>query len=320
MKRNLAILILILLSGCDEKKVVTPALTGEQKKELNAFLSRVRADMVYMPAGTFLMGDFCSEMRNGGAYCTGDKSNKPAHNVELSAYSISKYKISHEEYASYLRLSGSTSQNYNDEVSDKMLSRMTILDNSPAIIDWREADKYCRWLKKSTGLNFSLPTEAQWEYSARNKGQYVIIATDDGTLRYNLKTERGENFATDEDREIAAQPYRIDSPLIRLPVDKYPPSPAGLYGMAENGREWVMDWYDPDWYKKSPVKDPHGPESGVIKDEETGQYWKVLRGAIRPAPGRPSGLTFSRSYDIPEPGYPAGNTARCVVNEPEPLN
>lgn len=142
MKRNLAILILILLSGCDEKKVVTPALTGEQKKELNAFLSRVRADMVYMPAGTFLMGDFCSEMRNGGAYCTGDKSNKPAHNVELSAYSISKYKISHEEYASYLRLSGSTSQNYNDEVSDKMLSRMTILDNSPAIIDWREADKY----------------------------------------------------------------------------------------------------------------------------------------------------------------------------------
>ena len=99
MKRNVAVILLVLLSGCDEKKVATPPLTAEQKTELDVFLSRVRADMVYMSAGTFLMGDFCSEMRNGGAYCTGDKSNKPAHMVELSAYSISKYKIRHERYA-----------------------------------------------------------------------------------------------------------------------------------------------------------------------------------------------------------------------------
>ena len=50
---------------------------------------------------------------------------------------------------------------------------MTVLDNIPAIINWREADKYCRWLKSQTGLNFSLPTEAQWEYAARNRGKRV---------------------------------------------------------------------------------------------------------------------------------------------------
>jgi formylglycine-generating enzyme len=46
MKRNLAVFLLIILSGCDDKKVVTPPLTAEQNKELDVFLSRVRADMV----------------------------------------------------------------------------------------------------------------------------------------------------------------------------------------------------------------------------------------------------------------------------------
>lgn len=320
MKKNLAVLLLILLSGCDDKKVVTSPLTAEQNKELDIFISRVRADMVYMPAGTFLMGDFCSEMRSGGAFCTIDKNNKPAHEVELSTFSISRFKITHQDYKFYLEVSGLPAQSFNKEYRNERLAKMTVLKNSPAIINWHNADMYCQWLKNQTGLNFSLPTEAQWEYDARSRGKYVSIATDDGSLRVNRETELGDNFGTYEDRELAARPFGIDPGILSLPVDKFPPSPAGLYGMADNGREWVMDWYDPDWYKKSPVKDPHGPESGVIKDEETGQYWKVLRGAIRPAPGRPSGLTFSRSYDIPEPGYPAGHTARCVVNEPDPLN
>jgi formylglycine-generating enzyme len=320
MKRNLAVFLLILLSGCDEKKVVTPPMTTEQKKELDLFLSRVKADMVYMPAGTFLMGDFCSEMRNGGAYCTIDKNNKPAHKVELSAFSISKNKITHEEYSFYLKTSGLPPKNFEKPWRNKSLSAMTAMKEGPAIINWYEADNYCSWLREKTGLNYSLPTEAQWEYSARNKGQYISIATDDGSLRYDRKTNAGENFATEEDIDKIASQLGIDFLYVRFAVDKYPPSPAGINGMAENGKEWVIDWYDPDWYKKSPVKDPQGPESGVIKGKDTGQHLKVLRGAIRPSPGRPSGLTFSRSYKIPEPDYPAGITARCVVNEPEPLN
>ena len=108
--------------------------------------------------------------------------------------------------------------------------------------------------------------------------------------------------------------------LIHFPVDHYPPSPAGLYGMADNGKEWVLDWYDPEWYQKSPLRDPQGPEEGVIKSLKYEQYWKVTRGADQPSPGWPSRMTFSRSYKEPEPDYPAGVTARCVVNESNPLD
>ncbi|MCT9038856.1 formylglycine-generating enzyme family protein [Enterobacter cloacae] len=79
--------------------------------------------------------------------------------------------------------------------------------------------------------------------------------------------------------------YGIDGSLVLFPVDKYPPTPFGLYGMAENGYEWVKDWYDPDYYSKSPIKDPQGPEKPVIKDKDTGQYRKVLRGGEAPSPG-----------------------------------
>ncbi|MCZ5325222.1 hypothetical protein O5699_22905 [Escherichia coli] len=70
-------------------------------------------------------------------------------------------------------------------------------------------------------MNFALPTEAQWEYAARNKGKYVSIASDDGSLRYNLKTGRGENFATDEDREVVAESLHIDSINVFFPVDHW---------------------------------------------------------------------------------------------------
>ncbi|WP_230685628.1 formylglycine-generating enzyme family protein [Pluralibacter gergoviae] len=100
---------------------------------------------------------------------------------------ISKFKITHEDYAFYLNVSGFPSQSYKLKNGNKMLEGMTMFKNSPAIVSWSEAENYCMWLKKQTGLIFSLPTEAQWECAARDKGKYVIIATDDGTLRYNKK-------------------------------------------------------------------------------------------------------------------------------------
>ncbi|HCM9274265.1 TPA: SUMF1/EgtB/PvdO family nonheme iron enzyme [Enterobacter kobei] len=312
--------IVIVLSGCDNTNAGTMNLTPQQKKELQTFIQKEKSEQVFVQGGTFWMGDFCSKMRDGGSFCTSDKNNKPVHEIELTSYSISKFKITHENYAFYLEITGQPKQHFDKEWRNKTLSDMTFLKNSPAIITWTEASNYCSWIKKESGLPFSLPSEAQWEYAARNRGQYVAIATDDGTLRINKKTNKGENFATDEDREQIGEPNGILPSLISFPVDKYPPSPLGLYNMADNGKEWVIDWYDPDYYSKSPKKNPQGPEQPVMKDKTRDQHWKVLRGASNPTPGFPSGLTITRYYQVKDPEAPLGTTARCVVNITTPIN
>ena len=113
--------------------------------------------------------------------------------------------------------------------------------------------------------------------------------------------------------------YGINGSLVHFPVDKYPDSPLGLYGMSDNGYEWVIDWYDDEYYKRSVRKDPKGPTNPAIKDEDTGQYFKVLRGGEAPGLGSDVGFTFYRAYRVKDNPYPASTTVRCVVNSPDPI-
>ena len=311
-KYSLASLLLLLLSGCDKPE---PAV--QDNPELAHYLQRITGDLVFIPGGTFWMGDFCSRTHGEGARCSSEKDTKPVHEVTLSSYSIGRFKVTHEDYAFYLKMAGLPAQQFDNKWLNKMLADMTHFKNSPAVVSWTEADNYCRWLKKETGLPFSLPTEAQWEYAARDRGQYILVATDDGDWREDEKTGRGENYATSEDRQATEEATGVESSFVRYAVDRYPPTPGGLYGMAENGYEWVSDWYDPDYYATSPRQDPQGPEKGVILDDDNGQYMKVRRGGYRPSPGFDVGLTFFRGYAIKDKPYPDGTTVRCAVNAAE---
>ncbi|WP_227008628.1 SUMF1/EgtB/PvdO family nonheme iron enzyme [Enterobacter cloacae complex sp. P44RS] len=311
--------MVLFICGCDDS-ANSIKYTPQEQAEIQRYLSRVKADLVYVHGGTFWMGDFCKKMRGDGPYCSPEKDTKPLHEVELSSYSIGKFKITHEDYNFYLKMSGLPEKRFEKKWRNDILAEMTHFNNSPAIVTWNEANNYCNWLKNETGLPFSLPTEAQWEYAARSRGRNVLVATDDGIWRKNEKNGEGENYATDEDRSIIEEKFGINALSVFFPVDKYPPTSFGLYGMADNGYEWVKDWYDPEYYQHSPRKDPQGPEKPVVKDEDTGQYWKVRRGGDHPEPTGDVGLTFFRGYNIPDSDFPDGTTVRCVVNYAEPVN
>ncbi|WP_049191966.1 formylglycine-generating enzyme family protein, partial [Serratia marcescens] len=112
-----------------------------------------------------------------------------------------------------------------------------------------------------SGKKIDLPTEAQWEYAARSRGQYLPFATDNGEL------EKGKNIPDEEQLDEYTDGLGI--PI--YPIGKYPPNPLGLYDMGLSGSEWVNDWYASDYYSHSPVKDPKGPSNGTKK---------VLRGYV----------------------------------------
>ncbi|TKU91608.1 formylglycine-generating enzyme family protein, partial [Citrobacter sp. wls617] len=54
--------------------------------------------------------------------------------------------------AFYLKMAGLPELRYKDQFDNKTLAAMTHFKNSPAVVSWTEADNYCRWLKKETGL------------------------------------------------------------------------------------------------------------------------------------------------------------------------
>ncbi|MGO2343809.1 formylglycine-generating enzyme family protein [Vibrio litoralis] len=162
---------------------------------------------------------------------------------------------------------------------------------------WQDAKDYCLWLGQVTTLPFDLPTEAQWEYAARSRGQHYYFATNTGYLQfiegsyYNPTTGYMVDYTEDE----------VNAPKQIEDVDAYPPNPLGVYGMSNKVSEWVNDWYAKDYYLHSPEKNPQGPETGTEKVQRDGAG---------------TTMTFSRLHStIQLKQYSPSDSFRCVLQQ-----
>ncbi|WP_148250266.1 formylglycine-generating enzyme family protein [Raoultella terrigena] len=319
-KLLIIIMSVLLLTGCDK-----PESPNNDKKvsqaELNDFIKNIKANLVFIEGGDFEMGDFGEKLY--GAQIDPYPDSKPLHPVEMTSYSMSKFKVSNRDYHLFLDYHHRPVRDVRDSLKDKWAEYYSTPD-TPARIDWYEAADYCSWLGKMTGLPFSLPTEAQWEYAARSRGQFMVLPTNTGKAgieSHGGGKDRGINISTSYDRKLFARKNGTHlEELSSVPVDAFPPNPLGIYDMAGNGFEWVNDWYDPDYYKKSPHKDPQGPEKPEFEYDGKG-YQKVMRSlnSYNGITGSTVGRTF-RSPRVPKDSIPSSQTARCVVNSSEPIN
>lgn len=332
------VLLVVLMIGCEQSDIPQGSSDGNvPSQDLQEFIQKVKSNLVFVEGGEFLMGDYGVLYGPERLPYDSDKDSKPLHEVELSNYSINKYKITNEEFKLYLKSNGLELRQ--DAGAD--FDAISTAPNAPAHMDWFEAEKYCNWLANITELPFELPTEAQWEYAARSRGQFLMVATDDGTYKAtdDAVTEdwkdgpKGINISSSWDRKIFAKEmgWKTDT-FTPLPVNRFPPNPLGLYAMSDNGYEWVTDWYDPDYYQYSPLKDPKGPSAPTYKDSRSNnKYAKVLRGQSFADPSWGGGVNVQRNYKSPDGTQPSvvngmgdllvliNKTARCVVNHPRPV-
>lgn len=328
MNKYVILLLALLLAACDNSVSTTSAKAADESAqhnaELQALIKQVKNNLVFVEGGDFLMGDFGKEYGPEKLRYDVNEDSKPLHKVRLSSYSISKFKTTNQEYQLYLKLNNLQLRKISGSLARERFNSLNKLPNTPAHADWNEAERYCTWLGQVSGLPFSLPAEAQWEYAARSRGQFFIVGTNSGVLEMN-GINRGINISGSSDREDFADKMGLKTGIwTAMPVDSYPPNPLGLYDMAGNGYEWMHDWYDPDYYKNSPAVDPQGPEKpvhkvniGVDYDIDNPQYAKVLRGAETSDPFE--GLTITRFKRRRDTKIFTVTTVRCVVNSPQPV-
>ncbi|MBU1331983.1 MAG: formylglycine-generating enzyme family protein [Gammaproteobacteria bacterium] len=233
-----------------------PKLSDDLRSQMLSTVVRSLDEMVFIEGGEFEMGDFgapCDfDQTNMGTWpygyepdelcpITGKFDDDYLHQVRLSSYYLASYQTRLGDFDVFRASLGLP---LFDEV---LRERGFFHENKPApTMKWQEAKDYCLWLGGLSGHAIDLPTEAQWEYAARNRGKYVHYPTDTGSLNY------GKNIPKDEETN-------------ELAIGQFAPGPLGLYDMAGNATDWVNDWYDPEYYRNSPSENPQGPESGTQK-------------------------------------------------------
>lgn len=169
------------------------------------------------------------------------KGDAPLHPVELSNYHLAAKKTTMGDFNLYRSALGQPIVLSELSNRDDLAHLFDPLNAAP-LERWQEAKDYCQWLGTLSGYPVDLPTEAQWEYAARSRGNKVLYSTHDGSLKL------GKNYPYDEQHQT-----------LTVRVDALPPNPLGLYMMAGGANEAVNDWYSEAYYRDSPVKDKAQP-------------------------------------------------------------
>ena len=155
---------------------------------------------------------------------------KPVHEVTLSDYYMGKYEVRQSEW---------------EAVMGNNPSGFKGADLPVEQVSWEDCQEFIRRLNALTGLNFKLPTEAQWEYAARG-----------GRLSKGYKYSGSNNIG-----EVGW--YKSNFRNYRHPVGEKQPNELGLYDMSGNVWEWCEDWYGD--YSSDSQSDPIGAVSGSFR-------------------------------------------------------
>ena len=220
------------IQGSSTIRLLAPPPILSEKDCKVITVGNVSFTMIRVDGGTFTMGATSEQVEDAR------DDEKPAHQVTLSTYYIGETEVTQALWQAVMGKNPSGFKGDNRPVEQ---------------VSWNDCQSFIKQLNKKTGLNFRLPTEAEWEYAARGGSK-----------------SRGYKYAGSNTSDIVAW-------LAENSLDKGRDSPdfgthdvatkqaneLGIYDMSGNVWEWCSDWFGS--YTNSPQTNPTGPIKGSSK-------------------------------------------------------
>ena len=219
----------------------TPGPNEPSSSSVTYTVNGVSFTMISVEGGTFTMG---ATPEQGTSALD---SEKPAHEVTVSSFSIGQTEVTQ---ALWIAVMGSNPSSFTGD------SKRPV-----ECVSWNDCQTFIAQLNQITGLNFRLPTEAEWEFAARggNKSQGYKFAGSDNVddvawYKANIpsQTSSTEGYGTQ-------------------PVATKAPNELALYDMSGNVWEWCQDWYGT--YSSDEQINPTGPVTGSTRVVHGGSWY-----------------------------------------------
>ncbi len=253
--------------------------------------SEAPEEAVLVEGGVFQMGNI---------FEGGDADERPVHEVALDSYLIGKHEVTVGEFGEFVAATGYvTTAEQGDGarvfVGTKVEKRPDANwrnvyyeqdDRHPVVnVSWYDAIQYCTWRSRNEGLascysgtgdeiacdfeaeGYRLPTEAEWEYAARSRGKAVEFSWGDGDPYIDGRpagNTRDEAAKREWDIENVWQGYD-DGYAWTAPAGTFAANELGICDISGSVYEWCWDWYDENYYEKSPRRNPTGADTGTMR-------------------------------------------------------
>lgn len=212
-----------------EKVKIAKAPKPEKGKDFSIQIGvELTLEMTWVDGGSFMMGS-----DHGGP------DEKPVHEVEVDGFWLCKYEVTQAMFRAVIGYNPSCFKGENLPVE---------------MVSWDECQPFLQQLNETTGLTFSLPSEAQWEFAARggNKSNEYLYAGS------NDLDQVGWYLENADDRTH--------------PIGLKKPNELGLYDMSGNVFEWCADGYVPGYYQNSPKRNPINLEQKKVRSVRGGGW------------------------------------------------
>lgn len=191
-----------------------------------------------IPGGVFAMG--CTGRGRG---C--DSDERPAHAVEVTKpFYMAETETTNAQYRRCVEAGVCPAPRDRLAFDDPPQA-----DHPVVHVSWNDATSFCRW------IGARLPTEAEWEYTARGGIAAPTFPWGDDKPVCRFEARNGAKFDDDD----------LCDDTGTEPAGSYPANGYGIYDTAGNVWEWVDDWYGESYYGRAPRADPSGPSSGTLR-------------------------------------------------------